>query len=575
MRRSVAALLTLSLLGLPAVAHAAPTDCPLAVQEVEGTNAPPAQVSAVLNAAATTYDVPREVLRAIAYVESRWKQFDAGGGTLVAAGDGCAVGVLGVSVEGYSEADQVRLAEDYAFNVREGARLLREQWDVSQETMPPAGGTADDDRIVENWFHAVCGYGGCGTDVTYPMLVAGVVSDPFRYAPNFSSLRPFGFTTPFDADPSYVFPGAFQARQGEFVFYDGTTGTVAKTVAATTHTGSGESVYPPYGYVTGRPTYGPDGQNTTCTACDAWHLVPGKGIVDRAHWATTVTGPSTATVTVDPVLTGTGAYRIRVFVPAADAGVLGTATYLVGGKAVTVDQDAHRGGWKDLGTHTMNVLDTIVLGNSSTVAGRKIVADAVMVTAAPRLNLAPALTTWIGYGEAPMMGAYLSHANTHFGGTGWKAILDKRPAGKTAWTTVGTVALEPGDPFTVRPSVTSDYRVRWLSTESYYESATSTVTRFNVAARVAATIDSEVVGRGESTTVRVAVAPNHAGRRVYLQRLVDGLWQNAVYATLSSTSRATFRVAKQPGVYYYRAFLPGHTDHVAGASGPLRFEVLL
>jgi hypothetical protein len=72
---------------------------------------------------------------------------------------------------------------------------------------------------------------------------------------------------------------------------------------------------------------------------------------------------------------------------------------------------------------------------------------------------------------------------------------------------------------------------------------------------------------GQTITVTGTVNPNHAGQRVYLQRLVSGAWKTAATATLSSTSGYTLR-AKPPtkGKLTYRIYKSADRDHLASAS---------
>jgi hypothetical protein len=58
------------------------------------------------------------------------------------------------------------------------------------------------------------------------------------------------------------------------------------------------------------------------------------------------------------------------------------------------------------------------------------------------------------------------------------------------------------------------------------------------------TARSGIPGSSELARVTGTASPNHAGQRVWLQRLVDGAWKTAATATLSSGSGSTL-TAKQ------------------------------
>src|SRR5688572_8815085 len=121
--------------------------------------------------------IPVGVLKAIAYQESRWTQYDRTTGKVLVSGaaanggdDVCGVGMM--QVTSTLSSDPMRLATDVEFNIAEGARILRAKWTESIASNNPDGGGEDDPAVVENWHYAVCRYNGCGTDPTYPNRVA-------------------------------------------------------------------------------------------------------------------------------------------------------------------------------------------------------------------------------------------------------------------------------------------------------------------------------------------------------------------------------------------------------------------
>lgn len=546
--------LTACLLLAPTPAFAAEDDCPQAVRDVTGTQPTNAQIAVALHDAAVEHDVPEVLLRAIAYVESDWRQF-VNGKPLFSTDGVCGVGIMQVTADGRPESEQVQLASDYVFNIREGAEILAQKWTVSLTT-PPDGGTTDDPDVIENWYYALCLYNGCGSDPTYPTKVANVVADPFRYAPNFTALDPYWFTKPQDAKPDYDFPNAFQAQyspQQQFVFYDHTNGDISESIEAPTHsltaTASPSTTYP-------AGVYGPDGPGVTCAQCGGWRLASGEGLIGRAHWTNTISGTA-STMTWKPSLPRTGAYRVQAFVPSRAEGV---ARYSVDGLSRVVDQ-APLNGWVSLGDHTLTHGDTVVLTDHAEPGdptGVPIVGDAMAFSGVTALSLATGTRT-VTYGSGTTLTARLTHAGVGLGGK--QVRLYKRAVGTTSFTPVGTYTTASNGTvsITVRPSVTSEYTARFYSPDPAFTHAAVGVRRISVRPRIAASVS----GR----TISASVAPSHAGRRVYLQRLTDAGWQNVTSAILSSTSRASFTVARAGT---YRVLLPAHTDHVTGTSASLR-----
>jgi hypothetical protein len=116
------------------------------------------------------------------------------------------------------------------------------------------------------------------------------------------------------------------------------------------------------------------------------------------------------------------------------------------------------------------------------------------------------------------------------------------------------------------PPATTAYRASFAGSDDYGTADSGQVT-VGVRTRVTARKSTGTVRLGGSFTVTGTVSPNHAGQRVYLQRLVGGAWKTAATADLSSGSGFALR-AKPPtrGRLTYRAYKGADGDHVAAAS---------
>jgi len=595
MRRTVVAVLAAALVGVPAVPAFATIDhCPAGVAEVRGDQPAPATVEAWLQAAATKHAVPVSLLRVVAYKESTWRQFagDFDSPVLV-SGDGvCGLGIMQVTAD--TREDAVQLASDGAYNVDVGAGILKQMWLQSQETPPPTGYAADDPDVVENWYYALCLYNGCdGSSDAYAAASANLLHDPFRWLPPVwrERLRPVGFTKPVEADSSYVFPTAFQARTtengGEFVFYDHTTGVVSKTVPARVHRFSQPppTQYPPY-------TIGPDGMpsyQTTCVQCGGWRVAEGVGIAGRAHWTNSITGATDQAVVKWPwiAINEPGRYRVDVYVPAIGTETLGVATYrmkeqdgtLV--RTVTVDQDARKGGWVSLGvvrwTSTAPMLE---VGDRSTTAGQKIVADGARVTPVPVLTMNALAPRTIDYRSNKYLQITLRDGFDN-AMTGRGVQVHRRIPGTPEWQGVGTWTTDKYGAIRIEtvPSRNYEYTARFTPApgERMLPAASGNV-RIDVRPAVAALVSDPSPETGQAVTIRTSVAPNHAGQSVQFQRWISGTgWRTVAYGRLDSYSRSgwTFRLyntgscTAPPPAYRFRVLKPADYDHVASASQPI------
>jgi hypothetical protein len=292
----------------------------------------------------------------------------------------------------------------------------------------------------------------------------------------------------------------------------------------------------------------------TCEQCGGWRLASGEGLIGRAHWTNTVTGPAQSSMTWKPTLPRTGPYRVSAFVPSLAEGV---ATYSVDGLPVTVDQGPLADTWAALGTHTLAPGDFAVLTDHADTGGLKLAGDAMRFSGVTALSLTTGAGT-VTYGSGTTLTARLTHGGVGLGGLPVKLL--KRPVGKTSWTAIGTFTTSSAGYVStlVKPTVNAEYTARFYAPTPAYTDAAVGVRRVYVRPRVTASVS----GR----TISGYVAPSHAGRRIYLQRLVNGAYQNVTSALLSSTSRVTFTVSRAG---YYRLLLPAHTDHTTGTSARL------
>jgi hypothetical protein len=571
--RRLVALAVAVLLGAPVVAHAAESDCPSAVRAVRGSNPSYATVASHLKAAATAHGVPVQVLKAIAFKESGWRPFHSDGRPKISTDSVCGVGLMQVTLG--SRTDGVKLASDVAYNAAEGAKILKQKWldGLDQDHPQPTGYDPDDPDVLENWYAAICRYNGCsftaGGDAAYASPVARLVRDPFHEGVPSAIVAhwpPAGFTRPADADATYTFPGGFQAQHDpvqQFVFYDGATGAVTKTVPAPTHRAS--TAFPTYGVARG-----PGGPGVSCGGCQWWLPYEGYGLAGWAHVTNSVTGAGSSGVHVTWAAPRAGYSDVRVWVPSLGAGVtLGKATYRLGATTVTVDQEQSKGTWVYLGRSNAS---SVVLGDGSDAAGKKIVADGMRFSAVTALSITPSAPV-VSYGRSSALTLRLSQV----GGTGIsgrQVTLLKRKVGVLEWTTVGTYVTGADGKVTVNatPAANTYYRVL-NSSDGDLVAATPATTRVDVKPAVRATLSKTTVTRGTAVKVSVTVTPAHPGHKVVLQRYYSSGWHDALSATLSGTSTASWTFSKGAGTHKYRVYKAADSDHAASWSATLTLTV--
>ena len=167
-RRTFLILLACGLAGLasPLVAGACSAPTPSAVGaafELAGRGLLPASVPQ-LPATGAVREVPPSLLKAVGWVESGWRQFDARGKPLVAPDFGYGVmqitsgmpGAFGDLRGSIAPAVQSRIASDYVYNIAYGAQMLVDKWNST----PRIG--SGDPTVLEDWYFALWAYNGWG-----------------------------------------------------------------------------------------------------------------------------------------------------------------------------------------------------------------------------------------------------------------------------------------------------------------------------------------------------------------------------------------------------------------------------
>ena len=150
-----------------------PADAACGVSGVRGRDPGMAAINREIDLAANRRKVPPYLLKAIAWHESRWRQFYSDGRVVLSGS--CAIGVMQVLARGF---DAYRLATDYRYNVDAGAQVLAAKMAASSANVPRSLGS-DDRRVAENWYRATYRYMGSGyVAMRYADMIFGTVKNP-------------------------------------------------------------------------------------------------------------------------------------------------------------------------------------------------------------------------------------------------------------------------------------------------------------------------------------------------------------------------------------------------------------
>lgn len=180
----------------------------------------------------------------------------------------------------------------------------------------------------------------------------------------------------------------------------------------------------------------------------------------------------------------------------------------------------------------------------------------------------------IVYGSTVTVSGKLSRADDASGLDGEDVLLQSRRSGSTGdWTqlTAERTDADAAYSFAQKPSTNIEYRVQFPAYSWNLWPSERVVGRVMVRMKVSGAFADSTISRGTVAKFRGTVAPNHQGKTIYFQRRrSDGTWSTEKSMALTSSSSYWFsRSFSAKGTYYYRAYIPGHTDHAAGYS-PVR-----
>jgi putative cell wall-binding protein len=131
---------------------------PLPVQAAN-QNPTPEEISRIFDQVAMEEKVPAEILKAIAFKESGWRQWNSSG-NVVTGGSGSRpyLGIMQIGVYDPSDSETIsHLKTDIAYNIAYGAEVLKSKWN-----MTPTIGDGDPGKL-ENWYFAIWAYNSWST----------------------------------------------------------------------------------------------------------------------------------------------------------------------------------------------------------------------------------------------------------------------------------------------------------------------------------------------------------------------------------------------------------------------------
>ena len=121
------------------------------VSAAENENPSFQEINRLLTNEAIKRGIPPEVLKAVAWEESNWRQF-VGGKPYISSDGG--IGIMQITNK--AAYDQPRLKTDIAYNIQAGAEILNEMY--GRGDLPKLGGATK--SVIESWYFPVMAYNG-------------------------------------------------------------------------------------------------------------------------------------------------------------------------------------------------------------------------------------------------------------------------------------------------------------------------------------------------------------------------------------------------------------------------------
>lgn len=127
---------------------------PCFAQNAQAANRNPSleEISAKFDRIANEKNVPAVILKAIAYEESGWRQWNSSGSVLSSGGSRPNLGIMQVSCSGLDSATLYKIKNDIDYNIAYGADILKSKY----EAVPQIGD--GDPNKLENWYFALWAY---------------------------------------------------------------------------------------------------------------------------------------------------------------------------------------------------------------------------------------------------------------------------------------------------------------------------------------------------------------------------------------------------------------------------------
>lgn len=127
-------------------------------QTVNASNQNPSlqEIAAIFDKVGYEKQIPPVILKAIAYTESGWRQWDSAGNVVTAYWEGNPnIGIMQVGSYNQNDTTLVnKLKNDINFNIEYGADILLSKWNAT-----PRIGDGDPNKL-ENWYFAIWAYNG-------------------------------------------------------------------------------------------------------------------------------------------------------------------------------------------------------------------------------------------------------------------------------------------------------------------------------------------------------------------------------------------------------------------------------
>ena len=249
------------------------------------------------------------------------------------------------------------------------------------------------------------------------------------------------------------------------------------------------------------------------------------------------------------------------------------AAPLVAGVATLATSESPTASGAEIKKRLLDSVDKKASLSGKTATGGRLNAAGTLGIKLSQVSLNASPST-LNYGVATTLSGRLTSSGSSLAGK--QVVLEQRPVGASAFSTVATLTTDVNGNFSktgVVPAKTTDYRVRLGGEEAEGLRPSEAIRRASVKALVSQSTATTSLKLGRGRTIYGAVTPTHAGS-VKLTIRRNGAVVSTRSLTLNSSRYSFTYKPPSTGTYSFVVGYAGDADHLGNTSPTKSFKVV-